>query len=334
MKIENIDNPIKVNLHKSNIPIIFLDSNIIIELNKVINNTSTIKYKTELEKLLSILLKLSEQNKLLIPYADQEEEIDYRQGKSTNIDILFNLSNGNHFKNYLRIQEEQIEILFKAFLNNNDKVKINYNLGFEKITNTAKDTKVFVKGKLYLLGNNIIQQIKDRKNSLVADLLDYQKELHFTESYKEHLFNELTYEGHKLSRQVIDKINNQEKFSGLEKEFWERFLLLSKKFQLQGDLECQYIIYCQFLLGWYWFAVPFVDIERNIRTYISLNQKFKQGDYQDTINASCYLPYCNYYFTDNAMRKMLINIGIDKKYNVKLYSFENIHDMNLELSKL
>ena len=39
MKIENIDNPIKVNFQKSNIPIIFLDSNMIIELNKVINNT-------------------------------------------------------------------------------------------------------------------------------------------------------------------------------------------------------------------------------------------------------------------------------------------------------
>ncbi|MBQ7327715.1 MAG: hypothetical protein IJX00_01965 [Clostridia bacterium] len=334
MKIENIDNPIKVNFQKSNIPIIFLDSNMIIELNKVINNTSTIKYKAEVEKTLSILLELSEQNKLLIPYADQEEEIDYRQGKSNNIDILFKLSNGNYFKNYLRIQEEQIETLFKAFLNNNDKIKIDYNLGFEKITNTAKDANVFIKGKLYLLGKNIIQQIQDTKNFLVADLADYQKELLPTESYKEHLFKELTYEGHKLSNQILHKSQSQQPLNDLEREHWERFIDLSQKFKLQGDLSCQYITYCKFLLGYYWFAVPFVDIERNIRTYISLNQKFKRGDYQDTINASCYLPYCNYYFTDNAMRKMLINIGIDKKYNVKLYSFENIHEMNLELSKL
>lgn len=334
MQIEKIDNPIQIKIEKCSIPILFLDSNIIIEFNKVLKEKSKQKNVEALKEIIKTLQILSKSNKIMIPYADQEEEVDYKINESNNIDILYQMSNGNKFKNHLLIQREQKEKLFQAFLNNETIIKFDYTEGFEEINKTDKDRTIFIKGLLNIFGKNTIYELQKEKMDRTNDLLTYQKTISKNEKFKEHLFKEFTYEGGKLFVKIVNKFDNGLKLTQNEKLHWEEFLYFAKKYSLQGDLTDQLLKYNEFLLSFYWWAVPYIDIERNINTYISLYEKFKPGDYKDTINSSCYLPFCNYYFTDNAMCRILKELSIDKKYNVKIYSFKNIVEFLKDLKKI
>ena len=107
-------------------------------------------------------------------------------------------------------------------------------------------------------------------------------------------------------------------------EFWEDFLFLSEKYKLKGDLTEQFIEYTKFLISFYWCEIPWVDIDRKILTYLSLNNKFKKGDFKDCINASCFLPYVNIYYTDNSMCYIIEKLEIDKLYNTKIFCYKSI----------
>lgn len=334
MKIEQIENSIKVDIAKSPVPILFLDSNIIIEMNKVLQNISKFEYKAELIEVIDILKSLSISNKIMIPYADQEWEINYGNNKSNNIDLLFTLSNGNKYKNHLLIQKEQKEKLFQSFLTNSNYIQFNYTDGFQYINKKHSDSKIFIKGILKLFDDSIILDLQKEKEDAVSQLLSYQKMLDKKENFRDHLYKELTYEANKLLPDVARKLKQNIDLESHEKNFLNEFIDFTIKYKFADSLKLQLLKYREFLLSNYWFAVPYVDIERNINTYISLNGTFENGDRQDTINASCYLPYCNYYFTDNAMCRILKELNIDKKYNIKIYSFKSIEEFLIELKKI
>lgn len=334
MKIEQMENSIKVDISKSPIPILFLDSNIIIEMNKVLQNISKLEYKAELIEIIDILKILSMSNKIMIPYADQEWEINYGNNKSNNIDLLFTLSNGNKHKNHLLIQKEQKEKFFQSFLTNSNYIQFNYTDGFKNIDKKHSDNKIFIKGILNLFGDSVIYDLQQEKKDATSKLLSYQKTLDKKENFRDHLYKELTYEANILLPDVVRKIKQDIYLESHENDFLNEFIDFTMKYKFADSYKLQLLKYREFLLSNYWFAIPFVDIERNINTYISLNRSFKDGDRQDTINASCYLPYCNYYFTDNAMCKILKELNIDKKYNVKIYSFKSIKEFLIELKKI
>lgn len=334
MKIEQIENSIKVDIVKSTIPILFLDSNILIEINKILQNRSKSEYKSELIEIINLLKKLSINNMIMIPNADQEWEINYGNNKSNNIDILFTLSNGNKCKSYLLIQREQKEKLFQSFLTNNNCIELNYADGFKNIDKKHSDNKIFIKGILNLFGDSVIYDLQQEKKDATSKLLSYQKTLDKKENFRDHLYKELTYEANILLPDVVRKIKQNINLESYENDFLNEFIDFTMKYKFADSYKLQLLKYREFLLSNYWFAIPFVDIERNINTYISLNGTFKDGDRQDTINASCYLPYCNYYFTDNAMCRILEELNIDKKYNVKIFSFKNIKEFLIELKKI
>ena len=328
MEVEHIENPIKVNFIKSEIPIIFLDSNIIIEINKVLKNKCNSNYTDELKEIISLLKSKSKQNIIMVPYADQEDEVDYKKQDSNNIDFLFEISNGNQFKNHLLIQDEQKKRFFKAFLNNELSVNIDYQEGFNEINKQPGESHIFIKGLLNIFGNNTIKLLQDEKKRRTEKLQKYQQNLNKNETYKEHLVFELLYEFKKIDK-IIKKIIDGNTLSNDELTFLNSITDYKEK-----DNTTRIINIAKFYSGFYWFAVPYVDIERNLYTYISLYEKFKPGDNKDIINASCYLPYCNYYFTDNSMCRILQELDIDKKYNVKIYSFKNIKEFLEELKKI
>ncbi len=334
MRVEFIENPIKVKIIKSEIPILFLDSNILIELNKINNGSSTIKYQRELKILSQMLFDLTQCDKLMVPIADQELEIDYRKNKNNNIEILFKLSNGNKFQNSLIIEREQKEKLFEAFTQGKKEVSIHYTGGFSDIDKKSFERKTFIKGIINLLGTNIIDELRKEKQIRTVELIEYQKTIDKKETFKEHLVKEFLHEGLFLNKKVIEKITKGERLSQNENNYWNEFVYFARKYQLKGDLTEQIIEYCNFQIGFYWFAIPFIDIERNMNTYISLFQKFEPGDYVDIVNASRFLPYCNYYITDNKMCRILKELEIDKRYNVKIYSLKTINDLIDELKNL
>lgn len=328
MKIETIKTGIEVNVEKSKQPIIFLDSNLIIEFNKLLKNKSNDK---RIEKLFDLIKIGANEFSIQCPVAEQEMEVGYGKNHSDNIDLLFHLCNGCRFKNSLQIESIERMIFLDAFMKNKTQIMIDYQTFFDKIDVKRKTSNIYIKEVARLFIDDISTKIRDQKIQLEQALNDYKNHLP-KELFKEHLFKEFMAESMQLDK-IVDKLNNKGPLTNFQKDIVEIFIELYKKFDMTYDEKM--INFLKFTSGIYWFEIPYIYIHRNLHSYkVVIEQKYEQGDFFDINNASLYFPFCNFYYTDNKMAKILKELGLDVKYNTKVYCYKNIDDLIVELEKL
>jgi hypothetical protein len=328
----------KINLIKCNIPIIWLDSSIIIKVVKCKNNT--LKNKSDLETIPEIyntVKKLADSKKLICPIADQREEI-YWNDRMT-LDILSSLSKGIKFKFRLSIEKYQVQQFMKAYIDNSEDVTISYINAFRR-----DPLKELMEDKKYIVMVNpprieSIQEIEHKKENLRNKWENLRVDVQNKKESFEHRL-ELEYEGFldemlKLGSRSLKKLFIQGD-SSLEN--YNNLLALAEPLSWWNHLNGEPKGLAG-LKGFYlsdtFKEIPIMEIKcKIIAKILTESSKVKQGDVMDIEQVSALLPYCNYMVLDRSMKHWLLNLKLDKKYNTNIFSISDCDNLVAALNNI
>jgi hypothetical protein len=234
--------------------------------------------------------------------ADQDKEMCYPEHKKKNIELLWKLSNGIAFSDYKTIKYRLGLRFLKAYLDHKTKVEVSYKDGFDDEPLITEESRLYID---WNYSDTEIKDMQDEKNERTRYLNEMKEKGGYQKNFREQLLFEMAYEPQILLPQVINKFKRYEKLLVYEKDFFENFLRLCFEMGWRGRIDERANKYFDFLCSFYNLQCPYIYIYNNITTYILLNRKFTNGDLIDTINASAFLPFCNYYITDKSMENCM-----------------------------
>lgn len=328
----------KIKINKCPIPIIWLDTSIIIKmamwkLNYSLNQID----KKRVSELYHLIYNLVRKEKLICPFGDQKEEIWYEE--KTCREVATYLSLGIKFKHRGGIQDFQTQRFMKAFIDNINEVELPYEDAFYK--NPIQKIK---KKSPYIIMTNVgryesIDEIKRKQNEIQKLLeklrINVKKR---NESFEERL--NLEYRGCldgilQLGINFCNKINNRiqptledfmgAQFLGLPLAWWKRYG--GNPPGLEGVIK--------FYLSETFKEIPIIEIKCKLYAKIlTKNSPIESGDPMDVEMLSAVIPYTDIVITDKKMKNQVISLGLDKKYNTQVLALNDYNILIDFLEKL
>ncbi|TYB30550.1 MAG: hypothetical protein FXF47_08630 [Candidatus Mcinerneyibacterium aminivorans] len=334
---------VNLNIKKSVIPILWLDTFAIIKLTKYkeekekLNEVEQNRY----EKLNKLLFDKINDEKLLCPKGDQQKEIVLgKRMIDESKESQMYLSLGIRFKIRSQIFRDQQIIFLKAFYEKNKSVKLNFKEAF--YNDPIKELKKVNDYIVTINTNRLERQTEEIKNNKLYLKNEFEeirkKKIEKGISYEEELTKE--YEGY--SNGYLRKYYNYlEKLLKGENTTINDFFnaepvlrLLNIWDKYGGNPEGIKGIE-NFFESKYFKSIPYVDISSKLYSYLMTSRnKIKSGDSMDVDQISAVLPYCNFVFVDKKMAHILKDLEIDKKYNTKVFSTTNFDNFIEALTNL
>ena len=328
----------KINLIKCDIPIIWLDSSIIIKIAKWKNNT--LSNKSDLKVIPEIyctIKKLVDNKKIICPIADQKEEIYWNDDLI--IDILYSLSRGIKFKFRLSIEKYQMQQFMKAFIEKAEDASVSYRHAFRRdpIKELMEEKKYNVIVNMPKLES--MYEVEQKKENLRNKLEDLRTT---AQNKKENFYQrlELEYEGclnailelgsNSLNKLFIQKDFSLENYSNLTVLaeplcWWKHFNGEPKDF---NGLK-------SFYLSDTFKEIPIIEIKCKIFAKILTESSvIKKGDVMDIEQISALMPYCNYLVLDKSMKHWLLKLKLNEKYNTNVFSVSDFDKLMEELNNI
>lgn len=302
--------------------IVWLDTNIIINIRDSVKNKVNNKFVT----LFEILKEKVADGKIICPFSGQRSE--YSQGSSLeeSDDILLALSKGFQVSMW-QVRQEQVKTMIQCFSKKEDKfIFKDTDLLFKKEEREKKKND---------FGFEVVvlreQTKKPQREFLLRDLIRRQKEVKdLNLSYKDLLKSEQ--DGGKYALQIsINK--NIEQYGYLNLDFdindsWYHHLypmIELKNISRINDIKELIELMKKFLSSVYFYAMPIDKISSTIISSVLIDKKIMTtNDIGDTENLSVILPYASFLITDNAMAHIIRSRKLDSEFNTKTYSSSNI----------
>lgn len=310
-----------VKVHKCPVPIIWLDTSVIIKiallkLGKLNNATE----KLRLEELQKKIYELTRIGKLLCPEAGQANEVWIQ--RSHFLDTLYELSLGVTFRSHKGIEDIQVQRMMSAYISGETLVSLPYIEAFLQdpvlVANQSLESGLSVHVDIGIL--DTIEDIKNQRAIVHKELEDLRQTcLSEGMTYNEQLQRE-KFGGIKetisLARAYAKKA-----ISGFEAEDNEfrSHLEISRLLSVwnlhegaSGDLAGL----MKFLISPHYASAPAVDISAAlIARLITGKKSIDHGDAIDVDHISSILPYVNLMIVDKRMRDLVRQLSLDRKYN-------------------
>lgn len=325
------------NILKCNVPILWLDTSIIIKMAlwKLSLPLSNID-KERVSELYEIIYQLVRKKKLLCPFGGQEEEIWI--GDKPCKDISVSLSLGIDFKHRLSIEDLLIQRFMKAFINKNEEVAISYLDAFHRdpiaeLNNIGKFIFTANTGRV-----ETIEKYKSRMTKICEGFESIRQEAQKNkETFEQRLQKE--YNGYmegnvqlgvtlwakiKMGRiPTADDILGSITF-GKHLACWKDY---------GGDpsgLEGLVKFYTSDIFK----EIPSLEISCKLLAKIIMSSvNIESGDSMDTQLISAYLPYCDIMIIDRKMKNRIKELGLDKGYRTIVYALEDFEELRNLLLK-
>ena len=305
-------------VNKYNIPVIYLDTFVIIDLVRSI-------YGKDKEKVIwgnsviGEINRLTSNKKAIFPEADQYSEIDAGKRLIPETQkLLLQISKGIQFKDYITIEDIQTKRLMKAYVQKEKEIL------FEPEDSFIKNPYDLINNKNhYLIGiytSNSENEINEKKERI--------KNIKNKETFEERLTTEKMYHFDKIE-DIHEKMYKNKKATKEDeieiKQFifkpFEWFIEYSDNLKIT-DIKEQIIELKKFFASEYFFNIPFIDIRLQLTSDLMMgNEIISTGDYQDIHEISAIMPYAQYMIVDKRMTYRIKKLNLDKKYNTKLIKF-------------
>jgi len=319
---------LKINIVKSKIPIIWLDTSNIIKFTELKNGVklSLIEQKRS-ERLYNIIYRKVRQKKLICPIGDQFEEIEIGKELVEECrELQSDLALGIRFVHGLRIKEIQMQQAMKAYINRDKEITVSYKDAFYRDPVKAlidiKDFSISVdfSHTKEEVNNNIkekkqtTEQIEMLRRDRVSKGITYDQQL------KQELIGQLQAMD-QARKQFVNKIMagaipTSEDIFRLENLIFKPLQFWKKYSGEQENLE----EFDKFFNSNFWKSMPKVDIYSKLWAKITTSTtKVKSGDSMDIEQLASVIPYCNFVITDRKMKGRITNFGIDKTYHTKIF---------------
>lgn len=327
-----------VRVTKCPIPIIWLDTSLIIKIAKARDGealTGGDKYL----KLYETIFKQVRQKKLLCPKGDQDIEFEVGQRLVDECHrIQANLSYAIHSSTWSMIRDVEILRVMVAHIGDLGEVVFGYKDAFPRdpilqwdqsfpvsvrfespppVLDLRKRTKMDVRSGLEQVRRDRVARGMSFEQALVSEydtpiqiLLSVRKELEAAANESREPDANLVLQLHEIKQweQAWDNHGGHPRGIAGLLEFWK-----------SDDYR----------------SIPYVDIACKLLAYIlTRDQKVKSGDWMDVEQLAAMLPFSNWVVTDNAMQRSLVKLELDKKFNVTILAARDLGRLICELENL
>ena len=316
----------EIKIIKSSIPIVWLDTFIIINMSKWKLGDSIDKVQKErVSYLYDQIYQLTRNGKIICPIADQKEEI--WKGRSDFLKTMLELSLGIHAKYSVHVSDDQTKIFMAAFINKKENVEINFNDFFrsDPIKQLKSKSKIITSVDLGLLErpdeirNKSISQVtklEELRLSIIKQGISFEEQLE--KEYQSEL-EAIAILVRKSKEQLIPS-----DFLGFNDYplFWN---------QMKGDKSN----FISFFYSNYYKKIPFNDISSQMSAkIITGDAPIKSGHKMDINHASSALPYVDIFITDRYMKKIICDLGLDKNYNTLVLNIGELKEVEKYFANL
>ena len=349
----------KVIINKPKVPIIWLDTFIILWLKKlkyreIIDDKNLInnqEIKIKLDNLYNVIYQKVREHKLICPQGEQNSEIELKPEQNhlrKCLEIQRELSLGVKFAPWYQIQERQMEKMMESYIKREKCVNINYKNAFPRDTIDELENKKKHTGSVNIISSkNLInkrkysksltnEQLEEIRQKTVSAGFTFEKQLNIEyEGIIEILWTEFL----KLMSKIYSGTAIPEDFDKLRvisepyilwEILWENFHKKPEdnKAKLLNEL-------MKFFKSEYYKSIPYVDISCKLTAdVITRKSPIDSGDSFDIGHLSAVIPYCKYVITDRKMKAAIKRRRIDTKYNANVYCKRDFDELVNELEKL
>jgi len=319
---------LKINIVKSKIPIIWLDTSNIIKLTRLKNGIqlSSLEQK-RCEKLYDIIYRKLHQRKLLCPTGDQFEEIEIGNGLVEECrELQSDLALGIRFMPRSHIKEIQMRQGMKAYINGDKEIAVSYKdvLYRDPVTALKEIKDLYISVDFSHTKEEVNNNIKEKKqtNEQIETLRHdrVSKGITYDQQLKQELIGQLQAMD-QAQKQFVNKIMagaipTSEDIFRLENLIFKPLQFWKKYSGEQENLE----EFGKFFNSNFWQSMPKIDISSKLWAKITTSTtKVKSGDSMDIEQLASVIPYCNFVITDRKMKGRITNFGIDKTYHTKVF---------------
>jgi hypothetical protein len=179
--------------------------------------------------------------------------------------------------------------------------------------------------KFTVYSSNFKRELKTEDDDITETINKLNQEAAFAPTYLERLIEN----NHSLSRAFAKasyKILYSPQYHLTKYE--NRILNLAKDITSFHGLptnDFSYIIeYNKYLSSEYYINLPFQIISSTLLSTYGKGTKYKKSDTNDLRITKSIFPFCKYYLTDKALRNKILKRELNLKFDVKVYSMNNI----------
>lgn len=324
----------KVYIQKNKIPVIYLDSCLIIELSRYEKGKCTDIHIQNIGKLYEVLLSLMRKNRILCPLGNQMCEMGMSQQRKPARDFAYRFTNAKMFEPSA-IQNMQFDIGYNAFINNECILYFKAEDIFERLNSESGNlfrieiATIYPKDKI----DKVKQEKEDLKKKLNTAKRTNQQYLDFDSQLKVELkadYNVFKFLMEKYDNSVeslcvhMDTIKKLYQRTGIN--------IFGASIEERVNVES---IYSSFLLSLYHHQLPYVWTGSLLFAHVMQRpDNIINSDCLDITWASAYLPFVDYAITDKKFCALLNQSGLVELYGTKVYDFNSMDKLLEELKAL
>ena len=322
----------EVRIQKNSIPIIYLDSCILIELARYASGQSSNAYKREIGELYDVLISLMRQKRILCPSGNQLQEMGVSKGREMAKNFLFRFTNAELYNPCL-VEETEMDLGYQAYIARTNSLDFNCSLVLKEKRSSDFPFVVHVSP---IYSRDQLEKLKQEKLNGIAILNEMKKNGSIAANYETQLKNELESDFYFFLRSMENYNNSFEAFV----RYSDQLAMVYKRTGIYvEDLSDSRILdavdkHNRFLLSEYHHKLPYKWIEAVLWTHrMQRPNKIVQGDNMDTVWAAAYLPFVDYVVTDNAFCALLKQSDLAELYKAKVYCFKTLDSLLEDLKK-
>lgn len=324
---------INIKIEKSPIPLIWIDTSVIISIAKAVNGEN-IQSKEKYLYLYEKIKELTKNEKIICPKADQYEEIEIggRLEKECR-KIQQQLAVGIKVMHRLGIQDHLIAVFMKAYIDSEEEIILNFEDIFYK--NPIKELRENIASGFTVdvhmpKHKSIMDSSKNSKDIIhvkwekirkekIATGITYDQQLKL--EYNAHLKSHMG-----LARDYFEKME-QGKLDFMDHLGITSFMIyintwleLAKNFDLKK--------FVSFFVSSTFKEIPIIDVRSKLLAKLVTSiRPIQSGDCMDTEHLSAVIPYFNIVITDRIMKNIVRGLGLDKKYRCLVYAMEDFEEI-------
>lgn len=314
-----------VNIEKSKIPIVWLDTSIIIKMTILRKSPDKLDetQRNRMENLYNQVYEYGHSGRVICPLAEQEGEVWIN--RSDWMDTIRELSLGIECVSLKEIQDRQLHTAMKAYVNNDELITLSYLDAFDddpvvELEQVLKqpifvtvDYDIFL-GADYRRESNarLIAALNERRENNV------KKKITFDEQFVSELDGEIK-EVINMARELTEGIAGDERdecnkmgaWINLRHQMlaWEH--ISGKANDLDGLISFHKSDYNK--------ACPYVNLSCSLYAKIMIDpQPIKSGDPMDITHISTLMPFSDLFITDKHWSNFLNNHSYNKKYETEI----------------
>lgn len=321
---------IKITKHTP--PIIYLDTNVLIEFSRYEKGCCTDIHISTIKELYHLLEDLKQEKRILCARGNQLEEMGASKSRKDGREFLHRFTNVG-LKLPFQIRKDQLESGYQGFASNDTIITFNAVEIIEK-TIGVNNTSIELYG-VSTHSKDQVEEFKKDKEELAAMLNDVKNNGMIAANYDAQLDLELKADYQVFRHYLAHYDDSPESHMNMLDSIATAFACVGINPLNVSDDICKAIDnYTSFLVSSYHHSLPYVWIRSVLFAHIIQRQKkIIPSDNLDIKWASAYLPFVDYVATDGAFCKLLNESGLAESYRTKVFDFSTIGDLVDELRK-